>query len=82
MSKSFSTLAVVVGLSFSFIPMGSAHARPNNYQHHRFHHGYASPVYLSAPSIGPWEFVPGRDIIGESCGLPSSACSNNKRVTG
>ena len=78
MSKILRTAAVAIGLSLSFAS-GSVHARPINYQHHRFHHGYA---YSSPASVGPWEFVPGRGIIGGSCDLPSGACSNDERVTG
>jgi len=43
---------------------------------------YAGRAYSQASSVLPWEFVPGRNIVGESCGLSSDECSNDERVTG
>jgi hypothetical protein len=77
MSKVFSTATAIVTLSLA--SMGAAHARSINYENHHFHPGQLS---LQAPSVQPLEFVPGRGIVGESCELPSSACSNDERVTG
>jgi hypothetical protein len=42
-------------------------------------------AYMAAPGMyvgdyaGPPIFVPGRGIINEPCGLPTSACSNSER---
>jgi hypothetical protein len=80
MAKILTTATAIVTLGLA--SMGSAHARLINYQHRHFHPGYASQTYSRAPSAVPWEFVPGRDIMGESCELPSSACSNDARITG
>jgi hypothetical protein len=66
----------------AFAATGVAQARPINYQHYNFHAGYDGPVYSSPSSVGSWGFVPGRGIVGESCELPTSACSNDERVTG
>jgi hypothetical protein len=48
---------------------GSAFDQP----HYRYYGGFKS---------GPAYFVPGRGIVNESCELPTSACSNDQRVTG
>jgi hypothetical protein len=69
-----------VAIMLAFATTGVAHARSIN--HHTFQAGYAGPVYSSRSSVGSWGFVPGRGIVGESCDLPSSACSNDERVTG
>jgi hypothetical protein len=71
-----------VAVMLPFAATGTAHAHPINYQHHTFQAGYAGPVYSSPSASGSWGFVPGRGIVGESCDLPSSACSNDERVTG
>jgi hypothetical protein len=63
---------IILGLA----TMGSANARALN--HKQPHPGYAGPVY---PSVGSWGFVPGRGIVGESCDLPTSACSNDQRTS-
>jgi hypothetical protein len=70
------TTAVAI---LAFAATGVAQARPFNYQHGHFR-GYAGPVYSSTSSVGPAQFVPGRGIIGESCDMPSSACSNDQRI--
>jgi len=80
MSKVLTTAMAIVTLGLA--AMSTAQARAINYQHHHFHPGYASQVYSHAPSVLPWEFVPGRGIVNESCELASSACSNDERVTG
>jgi hypothetical protein len=80
MSKVLTTATAIVTLGLA--SMGAAHARSINYEHHHFHPGYAGQVSSQAPSVLPLEFVPGRGIVGESCELPSSACSNDERVTG
>jgi hypothetical protein len=54
---------------------GNEHARP----------GYARRVepMIQPPAWthdGPAYFVPGRGIVGESCDLPTSACSNEERI--
>jgi hypothetical protein len=61
---------------------GIAQARPVNYQHSQFQSGYAGPVYSSPSSAATLRFVPGRGLVGESCEMPTSACSNDERVTG
>ena len=71
---------VIVMLAFA--ATGVAQARPFIYRHDHFRAGYAGPAYSSTSSVTPWQFVPGRGIIGESCELPTSACSNDERVTG
>jgi hypothetical protein len=63
----------------AFAATGIAQARPVNYQHYQFQPGYAGPVYSQTPSA---RFVPGRGIVGESCEMPTSACSNDERGTG
>ena len=73
------TTAVAI---LAFAATGVAQARPFNYQYDHFRAGYAGPAYSSTSSVTPWQFVPGRGIIGESCELPTSACSNDERVTG
>jgi hypothetical protein len=80
MFHNFRTATVAVMLAFA--ATSGTHARPINYRHNDFHAGYAGPVYSSPSSVGSRGFVPGRGIVGESCDLPSSACSNDKRVTG
>jgi hypothetical protein len=80
MSKVLIALPAVVALGHA--SRGPAHARTIDSQHHHFHPGYAGQVQSLAPSALPWEFLPGRGIVGESCELPSSACSNDERVTG
>ena len=80
MSHILRMATVIVMLAFA--ATGVAQARPFNYQHDHFRAGYAGPVYSSTSSVRPWQFVPGRGIIGESCELPTSACSNDERVTG
>jgi hypothetical protein len=66
------TIAVVL----AFAAMGSANARTLN--HNQLYPGYAGEVYPSAPAA---HFVPGRGIVGESCDLPTSACSNDERIS-
>jgi hypothetical protein len=80
MSHTLGMATVVIMLAFTATGVGQA--RAVNYQHHYFHAGYAGPVNSQATSVGSWEFVPGRGIVGESCELPTSACSNDERVTG
>jgi hypothetical protein len=55
--------------------LGAANARTINYSQPR--PGYAGQAHASAPVA---RFVPGRGIVGESCDLPSSACSNDYRI--
>jgi hypothetical protein len=66
----------------AFAATGIAQARAVNYQHYQFQSGYAGPVYSSPSSAATWRFVPGRGLVGESCEMPTSACSNDERVTG
>jgi hypothetical protein len=76
MSKVLNTTTAIIMLGLA--ATGAAHARGSN--HHDYEHlrpGYAGPVYSSAPVA---QFVPGRGIVGESCDLPSSACSNDERI--
>jgi hypothetical protein len=78
------TVAIMLALTAT----GAAQARGNFDRHpHPFAHtqtqgspfGYAGPGHWST-SVA--RFVPGRGIVGESCDLPTSACSNDERVTG
>jgi hypothetical protein len=80
MSKVLTRATAIITLGLASV--GVAQARPINYQNHHFHPGYAGHAYSQTPSVVPWTFVPGRGIVGESCELPSSACSNDDRVTG
>ena len=68
MSKILNTVSaiVIVGL----FAMGTAQARVIT--HNQPQPGCAGQVH----------FVPGRGIVGESCEMPTSACSNDERVTG
>ena len=74
----------MVGIMLAFAATGVAQARGNfdrggvGSVFDQSHPGYAGPMY-SSPS---WKFVPGRGIVGESCEMPTSACSNDERVTG
>jgi hypothetical protein len=65
-----------VAVMLVFAATGVAHARPIYFHNNNVRHGYAGQVYSSAPV----EFVPGRGIVGESCDMPSSACSNDERI--
>jgi hypothetical protein len=74
--------AVTVVAMLAFAATDIAQAPPVNHQHYQFQHGDAGPVYSSPSSAATWQFVPGRGIVGESCEMPTSACSNEERVTG
>jgi hypothetical protein len=80
MSKVLTTVPAVVALGLAAIR--PADARAINSQHHHFRPGYTGQVYSLAKSALPWEFLPGRGIVGASYELPSSACSDDERVTG
>jgi hypothetical protein len=43
-----------------------------------YYYGYAGPAGVRSPGFG-YIFVPGRGIIDEPCGLPTSACTNSER---
>ena len=70
MSKILNTVSaiVIVGL----FAMGTAQARVIT--HNQPQPGYAGQMYAAAPIA---HFVPGRGVVGESCDMPSSACSND-----
>ena len=74
-----------LGVTLAFAATGAAQAR-GNFDRGAFgsvfdsHAGYAGPAYASTTSVGSYRFVPGRGIVGESCDLPSSACSNDERI--
>jgi hypothetical protein len=75
-----------VGVMLALAATGVAQAR-GNFDRGGFgsafdqsHPGYAGPVYSSTTSVGSYGFVPGRGIVGESCDLPTSACSNDERI--
>jgi hypothetical protein len=70
---SLATVAVML----AFAATGVAHARPMYFHNNNVRPGYAGQVYSSAPVE---QFVPGRGIVGESCDMPSSACSNDERI--
>ena len=74
MSKVLSTTTAIIMLGFA--AMGSANARALN--HNQLYPGYAGEVYPSAPAA---HFVPGHGIVSESCYLPTSACSNDERIS-
>jgi hypothetical protein len=73
------TVAIMLALSAT----GAAHARGNLDRV-----GFGSVVgqsqyrYYGGPKSGPAYFVPGRGIVNEPCQMPTSACSNDERVTG
>ena len=69
-------MATVIAM-LAFAATGVAQARHINPHHNYVRSGYAGPVYSSAPVA---HFVPGRGIVGESCDLPTSACSNDERI--
>jgi hypothetical protein len=62
---------IIVGVS----AMDAANARPLHHNH--FRAGYAGPGHGSTPVA---HFVRGRGVVGESCDLPTSACSNQRRI--
>jgi hypothetical protein len=70
-------------LSLGFAVAGStsavAHEGHRPLAHQLAVSGYAGPAPSSARTTV--QFVPGRGIWGESCDLPSSACSDNHRIT-
>jgi hypothetical protein len=74
-----------VGVTLAFAATGAAQAR-GNFDRGGFgsvfdsHADYAGPAYASTTSVGSYRFVPGRGIVGESCDLPSSTCSNDDRI--
>lgn len=77
------TAFVTALLSLGFAATGGASAFAS--ESHRFpvaHRLTAAAYASSAPSFARSgaRFVPGRGIVGESCDLPSSACSNNDRI--
>jgi hypothetical protein len=74
MSKILNTVSaiVIVGL----FAMGTAQARVIT--HNQPQPGYAGQMYAAAPIA---HFVPGRGVVGESCDLPTSACSNDERIS-
>jgi hypothetical protein len=49
-------------------------------KYHQDRPDYAGWASTSGAPVGPWEFVPGRGIEGESCDMPSSTCSNDERI--
>jgi len=67
MSKILSRAAIII---LGFSSMGTAQAQPIHFHRNHVQPGYASQVH----------FVPGRGIVGESCDMPSSACSNDYRI--
>ena len=75
MSKVLIRAAIIV---LGLATMGPANARPLN--HNQPHPSYAGWTSSLPWSVGPWEFVPERGIMGESCNMPSSACSNDERI--
>jgi hypothetical protein len=72
MSKIVNVAASIIILGLA--ATGSANARPLS--HHQPQPGYAGPA---SALHEPWEFVPGRGIVDESCDLPTSACPNEMR---
>lgn len=60
----------------------NAHAVHRSHASHRFAHASSTPVYGYAgrPIQEPgYVFVPGRGILGESCNMPTSTCTNEYR---
>jgi hypothetical protein len=79
MSRNLKMATVAAMLAFA--ATGVAQARGANFDRGGFsatrgYPGYAAPV---TPFVRSWGFVPGRGIVGESCDLPTSACSNGGR---
>ena len=74
MSKILNTVSaiVIVGL----FAMGTAQARVIT--HNQPQPGYAGQMYAASPFA---QFVPGRGLVGESCDMPSSNCSNDERIS-
>ena len=75
MSKVLIRAAIII---LGLATMGSVNARALN--HHHPHPGYTGWASSSPSSVGSWEFVPGRGVVGESCDMPSSTCSNDERI--
>jgi len=76
------------GVASAFAHEGRTQKAPRGAVHRYVGHGPARPGYvgpaysviLSIPN-GSIRFVPGQSMIGESCDLPTSACSNDERIS-
>ena len=69
-------MATVIGM-LAFAATGVAESRPIYFRNNQPQPGYAGQMFATAPAA---QFVPGRGIVGESCDMPSSACSNDYRI--
>jgi hypothetical protein len=74
MSRSLGMAAAVIMIAFAATGVAQARAKYND---NNARPGYAGQVYSSTPVA---RFVPGRGIVGESCDMPSSVCSNDERI--
>jgi hypothetical protein len=79
MSHNLRMATAVAMLAFAIT--GAAHARGANFDRGGFASVFDPPHYryYGGPKSGPAYFVPGHGILGESCDLPASACSNAGR---
>jgi hypothetical protein len=87
------TAAVIALLSISPMTAKSGYNSAKQPRLHRAHHaiyrgerlpyapeyGFLTHVPPKAMRMPGYTFVPGKGIIGESCDLPTSACSNQYR---
>jgi hypothetical protein len=76
-------LAMVAAM-LALTATGAAQARGENFDRGGFGSVFDQSHYryYGDPKSGPAYFVPGRGIVNEPCQMPSSACSNDERVTG
>jgi hypothetical protein len=74
------TVLAMLGL----VATGSAQARGEKFDRGGFGSVFDQPLYryYGGFKSGPAFFVPGRGIVNEPCQMPTSACSNDERVTG
>ena len=93
--KTLKVTSVLSGCLLAAASLGSlSPAAASSYKHrqpvaHYYHHAEAlpyGPEYGFLPSVPPnairgpgYTFVPGIGILGETCDLPTSACSNEYR---
>jgi hypothetical protein len=76
--KSKATVFAAAVLSLGLLAGGQAFA----YGGHAFDEMRAHRVVHRADNYQPaLGFVPGRGIVGEPCGLPTSACPNDEHIT-
>jgi hypothetical protein len=73
MSRDLGMATAVIMIAFAATGVAQARAKCND---NNGRPGYAGQVYSSTPVA----HLPGRGIVGESCDMPSSVCSNDERI--